>query len=66
MKAKRYKGRNFRGNHTLSISRIPVKILDALEKNENDITSTVGDIPIIGKIFDVMNINNNLFTKWKQ
>ena len=27
MKAERYKGRDFRGNHTLSISKIPVKIL---------------------------------------
>ena len=61
MNAKRYKGRDFRGNHTLSISKIPVKILDALEFNEDDFSSTVGDIPIIGKIFDFGQAIGSLF-----
>lgn len=53
MKAKRYKGRDGRGIHALSISRIPVKILDALEENEKDVRSFVGNIPVIGKFFDL-------------
>ena len=52
MYAKRFKGRNFRGNHTMSIARIPVKILDALEDNENDILPNVSKFPIIGGIAD--------------
>ena len=62
MKAERYKGRDFRGNHTLSISRIPAKILEALEKNENDFTSKVGkNIPFIGKVFDLGQAIGSLF-----
>ena len=52
MNAKRFKGRNFRGNHTLSISKIPAQILDALEDNENDTLPNVSKIPIIGGIAD--------------
>jgi hypothetical protein len=53
MNAKRFKGRNGRGNHSLGLQRIPVKILDALEENEDDATTMVGRIPIIGNLFDI-------------
>ena len=49
---KRFHGRNGRGIHTLGVQRIPAKILEALEKNEHDISSTIGNIPIIGKVID--------------
>jgi hypothetical protein len=50
--AKRFHGRNGRGIHTIGVGIIPAKILKALENNEDDDTSIVGNIPIIGKIFD--------------
>lgn len=51
---KRFQGRNGRGIHTLGLQRIPAKILEALEKNEDDTTSTIGNIPVIGKFFDLL------------
>ena len=56
MHAKRFKGRDFRGNHTMSISIIPVKILDALEDNEKDILPNVSKVPIIGGIADFFDL----------
>ena len=49
---KRFPGRNGRGIHTIGVARIPAKILEALENNEDDTSSTIGNIPIIGKVFD--------------
>ena len=60
--AKRFDGRNGRGNHTISVSRIPAKILEALEKNEDDTTSTIGNIPILGKVFDFGQTLGSIFT----
>lgn len=50
--AKRFHGRDGRGIHTIGVGIIPAKIHKALENNEDDDTSIVGNIPIIGKIFD--------------
>lgn len=61
MNAKRFKGWNGRGNHTLGLQRIPVKILDALEENEDDATTMVGRIPIIGNLFDIGHAIGSLF-----
>ncbi len=55
MRAKRYIGYNLRGNHNCSKLAIPKSVLDALESNENDATSIVGKIPILGSIFDLFN-----------
>jgi len=59
---KRFNGRNARGIHTLGVSRIPAKILEALEENEDDTTSTIGNIPILGKVFDFGQALGSLFT----
>ena len=50
--AKRFLGQNGRGIHIFGVQRIPAKILEALEKNEDDTESTIGKIPILGKFFD--------------
>lgn len=55
MGAKRYIGYNLRGNHNCSKLAIPKSILDSLEHNEDDATSTIGKIPILGNLFDVFN-----------
>ena len=61
MNAKRFKGRDGRGNHSLGLQRIPVKILDALEENEDDVTTIVGKIPVIGNVFDIFHGIGTLF-----
>ena len=50
--AKRFLGKNGWGIHIFGVQRIPAKILEALEKNEDDTESTIGKIPILGKFFD--------------
>ena len=55
MRAERYTRYNLRGNHNCSKLAIPKPVLVALESNENDATSIVGKIPILGSIFDLFN-----------
>ena len=41
---------NFRGYHNLALAHYPFKIIDQLEKNENDSQTNIDKIPIIGPI----------------
>ena len=50
---KRFPGRNYRGNHTLSFAIIPAYIAYILERNENDDSNLIGYIPIIGDFIDI-------------
>ena len=49
---KRFPGKDYRGNHTLTFANIPAYIAVALEDNEKDSDNDIGYIPILGDIID--------------
>lgn len=49
---KRFPGKDYRGNHTLTFANIPACVAVALEDNEKDSDNDIGYIPILGDIID--------------
>jgi len=57
---KRFQGKDFRGNHTLSFALIPAYIAQVLEDNEKDDSNFIGYIPIIGDQIDKIRCDSKI------
>ena len=58
-----YAYNNFRGYHNLAVAHYPFKIIEQLEKNENDSQTEIDKIPIIGPIQEGIRAIYGLFNQ---